>query len=220
MLCRLFVCLMSLTLVASASAATAAEPAKSDSKSEWTNLIAKGDLSKHWETKGNWKQSDDGVITLTPRPGESGWTRYDMYLWGKETYGDFEIEFEYSVQKNGNSGFYFHVGDVKNPVATGVEVQIYDSFSKKETDKLNDHDSGGIIPGFAPTKRVSKAPGEFNKFLITVKGNKCTVVLNGEQVNEVDLSSDKLKSRPAKGAIGFQDHGLPLSLRNIRIRAL
>ena len=30
---------------------------------------------------------------------------------------DFEAEFEYKVEKGGNSGFYFHVGDKKSPVA-------------------------------------------------------------------------------------------------------
>ena len=51
-------------------------------------------------------------------------------------------------------------------------------------------------------------------------GNKLTVVLNGETVNEVPLDHNSIKSRPPTGAIGFQDHGLPLSLRNIRIREL
>ena len=47
-----------------------------------------------------------------------------------------------------------------------------------------------------------------------------TVKLNGVVVNEVDLTRGALKSRPATGWIGFQDHGLPLELRNIRIREL
>ena len=40
-------------------------------------------------------------------------------------------------------------------------------------------------------------------------------------VNEVDLKSQpRLKDRPDSGAIGFQDHGLPLALRKIRVRRL
>lgn len=84
------------------------------------------------------------------------------------------------MQNGGNSGFYFHVGDVKEPVATGIEVQIYDSSSKKAGDQLTDHDSGGIIPGLPPTKNAAKPAGEWNKFQITSKGNKLNVVLNGE----------------------------------------
>ena len=183
------------------------------------DLLGK-DLTKNWTTTGNWQLGDDGVVTLKPRQGESGWQRYDAYLWLKGDYQDFEIDFEYKVEKKGNSGFYFHVGDVKKPVETGIEVQIYDSHGKPEGAKLTDHDSGGIIPGLPPTKNTAKAAGEWNRFVITVKGDKATIKLNGETVNEVELTNDKLKNRPKTGAIGFQDHGLPLGLRNIKIKKL
>src|SRR5262249_42871300 len=99
-------------------------------KAGWVNLLAGGDLTKNWTTKGNWKLGTDGVVTLTPRPGESGWQRYDAYLWSQKQYKDFEANFDYKVAKGGNSGFYFHVGDLKSPVAKGIEVQIYDSYGK------------------------------------------------------------------------------------------
>lgn len=186
---------------------------------EWLSPLEGKDLSKHCKTTGNWKL-EDGVATLTPRPGESGWTRYDAYLWINGEYKDFEAEFEYKLEKAGNSGFYFHVGDVKEPVATGIEVQIYDSGIKKPGEKLTDHDSGGVIPSLPPTKTAAKPAGEWNHFHITSKGEKVTIVLNGVTVNEVSLKSDPLKGRPASGAMGFQDHGLPLALRKIRVRKL
>lgn len=186
----------------------------------WVDLLKGGDLTKHWTTTGNWKLDKDGVVSLQPRKGESGWTRYDAYLWAQKQYKDFEIEFEYKVNKGGNSGFYFNVGELKSPVAKGIEVQIYDSYRKEGKKKLTDHDSGGIIPSIPPTKNTSKPAGEWNQFKITVKGDKVTVVLNGEVVNEVSLDHPKLKDRPRGGYIGFQDHGLPLWLRNIRVRTL
>jgi len=201
-----------VVLVFSAFASLAVVQAEDD-------LLGK-DLKKHWTTTGNWVLGDDGAVTLKPREGEKGWQRYDAYLWLKGDYQDFEIDFEYKVEKGGNSGFYFHVGDVKQPVSTGIEVQIYASHGKAAEAKLTDHDSGGIIPGLPPTKNTSKPAGEWNRFVITAKGDKLTVVLNGETVNVVDLTSDKLKTRPKTGAIGFQDHGLPLSLRNIKIKKL
>jgi hypothetical protein len=197
-----------------------AVPAQPKSDAGWVDLLAGGELTKHWTTKGNWVLGKDGVVTLTPRPGEKGWTRYDAYLWSTRTYTDFEIEFEYKVEKGGNSGFYFRVGDLKEPVAKGIEVQIYDSAGKKSDAKLTDHDSGGVIPGVPPTKRTAKPAGEWNKFHITSQADKLTVRLNGETVNEVDLNRPGLKDRPKVGYIGFQDHGLPLSLRNIRVRDL
>src|SRR6266550_542027 len=63
------------------------------------DLLAGADLSKHWTTTGNWKLGKDGVVSLQPRPGETGWTRYDAYLWSKKQYKDFEAEFEYKVAK-------------------------------------------------------------------------------------------------------------------------
>ena len=187
---------------------------------EWKDLLAGNDLKKHWETTGNWSISSDGVVTLTPRAGEKGWSRWTAYLWSKEKYQDFEIEFDYKVEPKGNSGFYFHVGDKDDPVAKGIEVQIYDSHVKGAEKKLTDHDSGGIIPGLPPSKNTSKPAGEWNTFNVVSKGRAVTVRLNGEVVNELSLDHARLKDRPPTGFIGFQDHGLPLALRKIRIRAL
>ena len=184
------------------------------------NLLAGGDLSKNWMTTGNWKLGSDGVVTLTPRPGEKGWQRYDAYLWLNKPYRDFEAEFEYKIDKSGNSGFYFHVGDKKNPVKKGIEVQIYDSANNKPGANLTDHDSGGIIPGIPPTKNAAKPAGQWNRMKVTCKGNRVTVILNGEVVNEAALNSRTIKDRPATGYIGFQDCGLPVSLRNIHVQEL
>lgn len=186
---------------------------------EPVDLLAGDSLAPHWETTGNWSLKD-GVATLTPRPGEKGWSRWSAYLWSKVEYKEFEIEFDYKVEKGGNSGFYFHVGDKNDPVKKGIEVQIYDSASHPAGKPLNDHDSGGIIPGVPPTKRTAKPAGEWNHFHITVQGGKATVKLNGELVNELPLDHPRIKDRPATGFIGFQDHGLPLSLRAIKLRAL
>ena len=204
-----------LTIALLACGFAAAQP----DKDGWVNLLDGKDLT-HWTTTGNWKLGTDGVVELVPRPGEKGWQRYDAYLWSKKQHKDFECEFEYKVAKNGNSGFYFHVGDVKSPVAKGIEVQIYDSGSKAKDAKLTDHDSGGIIPGIPPTKNAAKPAGEWNKMLVTVKGNNVKVELNGVLVNDVPLDYKTIKDRPATGYIGFQDHGLPMWLRNIKVREL
>lgn len=186
----------------------------------WVDLLAGNNLADHWTTQGNWSIDDEGVVTLTPREGEKGWARFDAYLWLNGEFKDFEIEFDYKVEKRGNSGFYFHVGDKKSPVKKGIEVQIYDSHGKGKNKKLTDHDSGGIIPGIPPAKNSAKPAGEWNRFNIVCKGNSLTVKLNGVVVNEVDLNNPRIKDRPESGFIGFQDHALPLALRKIRIRTL
>lgn len=212
-------CLLAALAVLAGAALAPVAAADSPKGDGWVDLLAGGDLNEHWTTKGNWKL-EDGVVTLTPRKGESGWTRYDMYLWAKKEYKDFECAFDYKVKKGGNSGFYFHAKDVKEPVATGIEVQIYDSGSKPKDAKLTDHDSGGIIPGVPPKKNTAKPAGEWNHMHVICKDGKVTVKLNGEVVNELPLDYRTIKNRPASGALGFQDHALPLSLRHIRVRDL
>ncbi len=214
-LCRMFQVavvglVVSLALAASARAA----------EGEWQSLLDQDSYAKHWQTTGNWS-IEDGVVTLTPRQGERGWSRFGAYLWSNKEYDDFQIQFDYMVERGGNSGFYFNVGDKGSPVARGIEVQIYDSYPKGQEGKLGDHDSGGIIPGIPPTRNAAKPAGEWNHFEITVKGDQLTVKLNGEVVNEVNLAErENLKARPSKGYIGFQDHALPLKLKDIKIREL
>lgn len=210
-----------IALFLAASLATLPGFTQEPSAEGWVNLLAGDDLTAHWTTKGNWIfDKKEGTVLLEPRPGEKGWNRFDAYLWSKKQYQDFEVDFEYKVQKSGNSGFYFHVGDMDSPVVKGIEVQIYDSYGKPADKKLTDHDSGGIIPGLPPMKNTAKPANEWNRFQITCKGKDLTVRLNGEVVNEVDLTGKNLKGRPETGYIGFQDHGLPLALRNIRVREL
>jgi hypothetical protein len=212
--------LAGVTVLICLLAATGAAGGEKEKAGGWVDLLKGGDLSTHWTTTGNWKLDKEGVVALEPRPGEKGWQRYDAYLWSRKQYRDFEAEFEYKVAKGGNSGFYFHVGDLKSPVQKGIEVQIYDSHSRGKDAKLTDHDSGGIIPGIPPTKNTAKPAGEWNQMKVTCKDNKVTVLLNGEVVNDVPLDSRTIKDRPRTGYIGFQDHGLPLWLRNIRVREL
>ncbi len=125
---RSFRFVVAVLMLSAASLAFAQK--QNDADVKWTPLIG-NDLSEHWKTTGNWKL-EDGVATLTPRAGEKGWTRYDAYLWSTKEYDDFEIEFDYKVEKAGNSGFYFNVADAKDPVAKGIEVQIYDAARRRE----------------------------------------------------------------------------------------
>lgn len=187
---------------------------------KWIDLLSAKtkNLDEHWNTTGNWILKE-GVATLTPREGEKGWSRWTSYLWSKEKYGDFDIQFEYKLEKSGNSGFYLRVGDVNDPVNQGVEVQIYNTAPDKAPDKLTDHDAGGVIPGLKPQRNAAKPAGEWNKVEVTHFDNKIVVTLNGVQVNAHDIApGEGLSKRPQNGWIGFQDHSHPISLRNIRIR--
>lgn len=181
-----------------------------------TDLLAGGDLQEHFETTGNWSLGKDGVAHLQPREGETDWKRYGDYLWLKNEYKEFQCEFEYKHERGGNSGFYFNVPDRQQAVGTVIEVQIRDSADVKELDAHAI--TGGILPGVTPKANATKPAGEWNHMSVTSVNGQVTVRLNGVLVNNVKLSHPKLKTQSKQGYIGFQDHGLPFWLRNVRIR--
>ncbi len=186
---------------------------------EFTTIFDGKDLSK-LKTKGNWKIQKDGSLHLEPRPGESGWSRYGSYLWLKDDYKDFVVDFEYKHPKGGNSGLYFRIYDESDATAHGFEVQILDCFGKE---KLGQHDLGGVINTSPPLVNASKKPGEWNRMVVTLKAGKLTVEINGKKVQDgLDLAAKKPagKKLADKGKIAIQDHGQPFWVRNIKVKKL
>lgn len=171
-----------------------------------------------WKTTGNWFVQEGGVLAIEPREGETGWKRYDAYLFAEKQFGDFILDLEYKHPPGGNSGVFFRVGDLADPVTSGIEVQILDSYGKEEP--LTNHDLGGVIKTVAPSKNMAKPSGEWNRMIITCVASNLKVQLNGEQIVDVDLAETASKDKPLKGYLGLQDHGLPLWFRNIRIQEL
>lgn len=186
------------------------------SAGEWQDLTGKT-LDDHWTTAGAWTFKD-GVFHL-PNQDHKTWTHYDRYLILKgHLVTDFEFECEWKTE--GNSGIYFHIPDLANvPERKHVEVQIYEN-SKWTKPELGDHAAGGIIPGHAPTKDACKPYGEWNKMHLKCVDNKIVVTLNGQVVNEVNLSEGKTAERSKIGGFAFQDHGFETSIRNIRLKSL
>lgn len=206
--------ILSQSLVAIASAIVLAVPAAADDG--FVRLFNGKDLTG-WKTTGNWVAEEGVDITLKPRKGESGWTRYNDYIATERQYGDFILDLEFKFEKAGNSGVFLRVGDLKDHVNSGMEVQILDTHGKEN---VGHHDCGGLIRTQAPSKNMVKPAGEWNRYTITLKGNQLTVVLNGEQIMDIDLSQSAMKDRPAKGHISFQDEGKPVWYRNVRIKEL
>ena len=174
-----------------------------------------------WTTTGNWLPQDDGSLLIQPRDGEKGWKRYGDYLWSHKKYKDFVLDVEYSYPPGGNSGVYFRVADLNDPVKQGIEAQILDS--SKKTTPLGSHDHGGIVGTKAgASKNMSRPPNEWNRMVVTCIGYDLQVELNGEPIIDVSLDETPMKDRPLEGFIGFQDHGQPnnIRFRNIRILEL
>jgi len=174
---------------------------------------------------------EDGALALKNR--DDGKEHNDSYLWTEKQYGDFVLEIEYRVPaERANSGIFLRTSDKKDPVQTGIELQVANANPNRP---LGRGSVGGIYDLVAPAKALHRT-GEWNRYVITCQGSKIKVMLNGELASEADLdqwreagknsdgSKNKFK-RPLKdfarqGYIGLQDHGLPVWYRNIRLKPL
>jgi hypothetical protein len=186
-----------------------------------------------------WKSSpnshwvvEDGAITLADRT--DGKLNNPDYLWTREKYANFILELEFNVPDGyANSGVFLRVSDLSDPVYTGLEVQVSNSFGKKIS---RGGTAGAIYDCLAPTKNAINKAGQWNHYRITCKDNKITVVLNGQHVLNMDLDRwtephknpdgtpnkyhRALKDFAREGHVGLQDHGRPVWYRNIRIQRL
>jgi hypothetical protein len=174
----------------------------------------------------------DGVVML--RREMDGREHNADYLWTKDTYGDFALELEFKIPERANSGVFLRTSDLADPVYTGIEVQVANSYGKSTWGKGNC--AGAIYDCLAPTANPVKEPGEWNTYQIKCDDNRITVVLNGQQIIDMDLdrwtqpnmnpdgSKNKfpraLKDFAREGYIGLQDHGREVSYRNIRVKRL
>jgi len=187
---------------------------------EWSETgfvdLFNGKNLEGWQTEGNWRVQD-GVVTLHPRPGEKGWQRYGSYLTTQKTYRNFVLDLEFKFEPEGNSGVFLRVGDLKNHVTSGFEIQILDTHG---LEKPGHHDGGGIIRTAAPFENRMKPAGAWNRYQIVLIDSTLVVYLNGGLIQALDLAESAMANRPMAGHISFQDEAKVVSYRNIRIKEL
>jgi hypothetical protein len=215
--------------------AAAQETTKPDAKSATTGFV----WLFNGKDLGGWVAGpekswvvEDGVIAL--RREFDGKEHNADYLWTKDTYGDFVLELEFKIPERANSGVFLRTTDLKDPVYTGIEIQVANSYGQKVLSRGGT--AGAIYDCLAPSKNTIKKPGEWNQLRVTCRDNKIMLVLNGEQVLDMDLSQwtqpnknpdgspnkfpRALKDFARTGHIGLQDHGRPVWYRNIRVKRL
>lgn len=167
----------------------------------------------------------DGALT---RVGDGG----DIIT--REQFGDFELELEWRVAPNGNSGIMYRVTEADSATyRTGPEMQILDDAG--HPDGANRLTSAGSAYGFyAAPAGIVRPAGAWNAVRIVARGNHIEHWLNGVKVVDYELGSAdweaKLKAskfiqwpgygRARRGHIALQDHGDTVAFRNIRIREL
>ena len=204
-------------------AALAAPPTGED----WASLFNGKDLAG-WKTseagKKVWSVAD-GVIDCNPLSG----IRADMALWSEKEFGDIVLHAEWRIKEtkglypvptvlpdgshkmgadgkliitptpNADSGIYLR-GTSKAqiniwcwPIGSG-EVYGYRMDNKMPPE---------VRAGTTPKVCADKPVGEWNTFVITMKGDRLTVVLNGKTV----LDKAQLPGVPKTGRLALQHHG-------------
>src|SRR5678815_5132958 len=180
------------------------------------------DVSKPPQDAASWVVKD-GALTSEGARG--------CWLMSEKEYGNFVLEYEFKLGPTGNSGCALRAPMKGDPAFDGMELQMAD-FRYNEQAKDSEL-TGGIYRAVAPTKQVYK-PEEWNTVRITLAGSKLTVVLNGETIQDRDLSkfeatvprhdgtpAPALKDRPRTGHIGFQElsrEDSHVRIRNARIK--
>ncbi len=202
-------------------------PAQRKDKDGFLPLFNGSDL-KGWQPATNWTV-EDGLIVLKDRSDRQ--EHNDNYLWTQQQYGDFVLELDFKPGQGTNSGIFLRTPDVKDPVYTGIEIQV-GSLVGAPTRK----NPVGSIYDLVQAKPVDVKPDEWSHFAITCKRSRISVVLNGTPVSEMDLDQwsetaknpdgtankfkKALKDYARVGYLGLQDHGTPIAYRNIRIKPL
>ncbi len=73
-----------------------------------------------------------------------------------------------------------------------------------------------VRKGCMPKKRADKPPGEWNQMTLTMKGDRVTVAVNGEEV----ISNAALPGVPATGPVGFQHEHGAIQFKNVYVKEL
>lgn len=152
-----------------------------------------------------------------------------------ESFGNFELEFEWKLGKGGNSGvFYRGTRDYDHVYWSGPEYQLLDDANAPDgRDRLTAAAAAYALYG-APAGIV-KPFDHWNRARLVVNGTHVEHWLNGRKVVEYELQSADWKNKVAAskfaaypgygmattGLIGLQgDHPGALAIRRLRIREL
>ena len=208
--------LMSLAVLSSVQ--VMADEAELLDASHWRNYQGEG-------ISDGWKVDGDSLSVVKSPAGD---------LISKETYGNFELTFEWKISEGGNSGLLFHVQespDLPYVFYSGPEFQLLDN---KGRDEPPLEQAGSLFALYAPSADYTKPVGEFNTAKLVVDDGHVQHWLNGHKVVEYDMASADFKAKVAgskfakwpafaaspQGHLALQDHGDPVTFRNMRIKRL
>jgi hypothetical protein len=235
-------------IILAATATALAQPAintlsKQEKKDGW-KLLWDGKTTKGWESERGgpfpavgWVIKD-GLLSVTETNTKEGGDGGDIITTRK--CADYELSVDFKITTGANSGILYLVDLSLKPgmgSPVGYEYQILDDDVHPDAKRGKDGDRTvaslyDMMPA-AKDKPIHPV-GEWNTARIIVRGTHGEHWLNGVKVLEYDRASpefkqivaeDKFKVYPTfadmhNTPIVLQDHGFPVSFRNIKIREL
>jgi hypothetical protein len=151
------------------------------------------------------------------------------YLYTKGEYQDFKLAIEWRWAPGGepgNSGVLLRIQDdavsflpkcVEAQLKSGSAGDVWAFYGAKvegppdRFKKIEGHDALGDFAGVGKIKAAEKEPGEWNLYEITFQGDKLTLKVNGEKVNEASGCD------VVAGPIGLQSEGGEIHFRRIEL---
>jgi hypothetical protein len=150
----------------------------------------------------------------------------------EESFGDFELRFEWAVAPGANSGVIYRC-DESEPACwqTGPEYQVLDDGVRPQESTTS---AGALYALVAPKGVVLRPAGQFNAGGIVVRAGVAEHWLNGVKVLECELGGEEWREKVAaskfgamskfgrvvRGHIALQDHGDVVWYRRVRVREL
>lgn len=159
----------------------------------------------------------------------------------KELFGDFELSVDFKLSSGANSGIKYYVDTELNKgpgSSIGLEYQLLDDELHPDA-KLGSHEGSRTLGSVydliqADVNKPINPIGEWNTAYISSIKNHVEYWINGVKILEFDRGSElflKLVSESKyakwpnfgmleKGNILLQEHGFPVSFKNIKIRSI
>jgi hypothetical protein len=195
------------------------------STSHWTSTSTEQFPERGWEVVGT---------TLTVNRGPDKSQRGGDII-TRQTYRDFELEFEFKLAPGANTGLKYAVRKYPEGAWLGPEYQLIDDEGNKDiaSDTNGKRRTASLYELIEPSVRKLRPAGQWNSGRIRVKGTRVEHWLNGTKVVAYERGSAQYLAAKAEskfktvedfgmgeGHILLQDHGDEAAFRNIRIREL
>jgi hypothetical protein len=194
---RRLVVYIAVSWAAACSSPESPPAATTSSANGWTVLFDGQSLAS-WTPVGdaNWRIVDDAV------QADSG----TGFLVSNEAYDDFDLELEFWVSPDANSGVFIRCASATEINPTNCyEVNIYDQRPDPS------YRTGAIVEVATPAVTIDTG-GRWNTYGISARGSRLRVVLNGQQT--VDAEDSRLSAGP----FALQYGAGTVMFRNVRIR--